>query len=140
MKKIEKEIKKIFPKSAKYLSYILGIIVLIISIIFYINEHKYGQYIKDTYGETVYNIFKDNGFLEKVSLKEDEEGKYLWYVSEDSGRLEIVKEEKNYYIYLISNIADEKIQIYPFLEIEKQNPNRLYKVVRVVDGDTIKIE
>lgn len=140
MKKIEKEIKKIFPKSAKYLSYILGIIVLITSIIFYINEHKYGQYIKDTYGETVYNIFKDNGFLEKVRLKEDEEGKYLWYVSEDSGRLEIVKEEKNYSIYLISNISDEKIQIYPFLEIEKQNPNRLYKVARVVDGDTIKIE
>lgn len=140
MKKIEKEIKKIFSKSTKYLSFILGLVVLVIVILFQINQTKVGQYIKDTYGEIVYNIFNDNDLIEKTSLKEDSEGKYLWYISEDSGRLEIVKEDKNYSIYIISNIAEEKIQIYPFVEIEKQNPNRLYKVTRVVDGDTIKIE
>ena len=140
MEKIEKQVKKTFPKSSKYLSFILGVVVIIVSIIFYINQFKVGQYIKDSYGETVYNIFNDNDLLDKTSLKEDSDGKYLWYISEDSGRLEIVKEGKSYNIYLISTVADEKIQIYPFIEIEKQNPNRLYKVARVVDGDTIKIE
>ena len=140
MKKIEKEIKKVFPKSTKYLSFILGIAIIIITLLFYTEQIKVGQYLKEQYGETVFNIFNDNKLLEKTKLKEDNEGKYLWYVSEDSGKLEILKEKENYSIYLLSNVSEDKIQIYPFVEIEKQHPDRLYKVARVVDGDTIKIE
>ena len=140
MKKIGKEVKKIFPKGSKHISLILGIIVIIITTFFYVEQIKVSKYLKEHYGEKVYNIFSDNKLLEHTKLKEDSNGKYLWYIAEDSGKIEILKEEDNYYIYIFSNLNEEKIQIYPFLEIEKQNPDRLYKVPRVVDGDTIKIE
>lgn len=139
MKKIEKEVEKISPKGAKYISFVIGIIFILISFSLYAKQIKTGKYIKENYGEAVYNIFSDNKLLTKTTIKESDEEKYLWYVAEDSGRLEIVKEKDDYYIYLLSNTSEDKIQIFPFFEIEKQNPNRLYKVARVVDGDTIKI-
>lgn len=106
----------------------------------YIEQFNTGKYIRENFGEAAYNIFKDNGFLEKTKIKERNNEKILWYVDEDSGELEIVKKDNEYMIYILSNVQEEKIQLYPFLEIEKQNTNKLYKVLRVVDGDTIKIE
>lgn len=143
MKNIEREIKKIFPKSTKYISIVLGIIAIIISLIFYFQEMGVGKYIKEEYGNDVYNIFVEQKLLEKTKIKKDKGQKYLWYIAEDSGKLEIVKEDNKkhkYSIFLISNTSEDKIQVYPPLEIEKQSKDRLYIVSKVSDGDTIKIK
>lgn len=144
MKDIKKDVKKIFPKGEKYINIIIGIIFLLIILFFSLKQVEVGKYIKEQYGVEVYNIFVDSKIIKNISLKEDENGKYLWYIAEDSGRIDIQKniDEKNITTYVI-NIIDydnNKIQIYPFLELEKQNPNKLYEVVKVVDGDTIKIK
>lgn len=137
---LSKEANKVFPKSGKYISLVLGLILLAISIFMYFQQMKVGKYVKENFGEAVYNILSDNKILEKTSIKEKDNKQYLWYIAEDSGELEIVKEGEKYFVNILSNVTNDKIQIYPPIEIEKQNPNRLYKVTKVVDGDTIKID
>lgn len=143
MKKVTKKVNKKLSKVEKIIGIVFVVVFFLISIFFSIKQTKVGKFIKEEYGTNVYNIFVDSKILNKTKLKEDENGKYLWYIAEDSGRLEIKKDENNkkeqYVIYVLSNINNEKIQIYPFLELEKQNKDKLYKVIRVVDGDTIKI-
>lgn len=150
---MKKEVRKIIkknPKLEKALSIIVIIIFIIIIVISNLKQIKLKKYIKEEYGAEIYNIFNDYNLIKNTRLKENDEGKYLYYIAEDSGRIEIIKnidnnesneniENNKYIINIISNINNEKMQIYPPLTLEKQSPNRLYKVTKVVDGDTIKI-
>ena len=140
LNKINKEVNRIFPKNGKYLTFILAVIFLIVTLFMHFTQVKMGKYIKEEYGENVYNIFVDNKLIEATRLVDNNGVKELRYLGEDSGKIEIEKDEDKYLIFVISSINNEKILLYPPIEIEKQNPDTLYKVSRVVDGDTIKIK
>ena len=121
LNKINKEVNRIFPKSGKYLTFILAVIFLIVTLFMHFTQVKMGKYIKEEYGENVYNIFVDNKLIEATRLVDNNGIKELRYLGEDSGKIEIEKDEDKYLIFVISNINNERIRIYPPLEIEKQN-------------------